>query len=93
MRVLTLENKIAQTLEQGLELNQTPTGRTLGIDGIRGSSLFRITYQDGKQGTLPDKYAGRYTNAGLALTALQSFIRETWEVAEEHTKTKKTKVA
>jgi len=85
------EIPVAKNLEEGLEHGITATGRQLGIVSAKTHGLFKIQYIDGKAGTLPEKIQGRYTGIRFAKQDLDNFIRETWKIAEEHTKKSKYK--
>jgi hypothetical protein len=90
MRDLILESKAkpAQNLVEGLEQSMTSTGRVVGIEPVRGSSMYRLVYKDIKPGSFPERYSGRYTSLKEAEYDLRSYIKDTWEIAEAHNKSK-----
>lgn len=67
----------------------TATGRPVGYEKIPGGFMCRMVYTDQKGGSLPEKYRGVYTGPRWVLEACEAFVIETWDVAAEHTKTKR----
>lgn len=77
---------MAVNKEEGIKKNTTATGRVLGVVPVPGTSFCRIAYVDKKEGRIPDKWAGKYTSAGYAQRDIETFVAETWDVAEENVK-------
>jgi len=68
--------------------NVLPTGRKLGIVPVKGSGHVQITYVDGKPGSLPERYTGRYTGMTSAEKDLKQFVNDLWEISDKATKKK-----
>ncbi len=75
---------VAKNKEEGLQFNQTATGRILGVEAIPGSAFYRIRFVDGKPGSVPDKYTGRYTNTKYAFDDISVLVADTWDEAQKH---------
>jgi hypothetical protein len=73
----------APSADAGRNMSQflTPSGRELVVSAIRGTALYCINYGDGRGGSLPDKYTGRYTKPDLAANDLKQCLKEMCEAA------------
>jgi hypothetical protein len=81
------ENEVL-TRDKAIPEYVLPTGRKLGIVPVRGSGHYQIAYVDGKPGSLPEKYAGRYTGQARAKRDLELFLNDLWDISDKATKKK-----
>lgn len=70
--------------------NQTATGRIVGFAPIDNTSFYRIVYADGKGGRVPSYCEGMFTSEQQAQVAIKRFVEDTFHVAEENYKGKKS---
>ncbi len=78
------------TLQRPENPNETATGRIIGFEPIEGTGLYKIKYADGKGGTLPKYCDGAFTSPKECTVAIKRFVNDTFAVAEENYKGKKS---
>ena len=66
--------------------NILPTGRKVGIKHLRGTSMYYLTYVDGKAGDIPSEYQSKFTGLQSAERELRRFVRELWDVSDRSTR-------
>lgn len=81
------------TRQESLDNLITATGRELAVIPVPGTSMFRIGFKDGKGGQLPESICGWYTSSHETERVARAFINRTFDIAEEHNTSRKTKVA
>lgn len=65
---------------------ETATSRRLGVIADEQHGLFRVTFVDGRGGSIPESLKGRFTGVRFAREALQDFVDRTFEEVEKHTR-------
>lgn len=68
---------------------ETATGRKLSCKPIERTHLYEIVFCDGRGGNIPRSYSGTYTSEFHCEQAILAFVKETFQVAEEHNTSKK----
>ena len=78
------------TSEKGMKENLLPTGRKLGVVPVKGFSMYKIAYVDGKGGEIPAQYASNFTTLTYATRELKRFLFDLWAVSDKVSSKRKT---
>jgi hypothetical protein len=86
-----VENEVL-TREKAQPQNILPTGRKIGIQHVKGTSMYKLHYLDGA-GELPDRYKSFYTGISQANKDLKQFVSEFWDISDKASTKKKNAVS
>jgi hypothetical protein len=76
-------NEILFDREKAIAENYSPFGRQYGVKMEDQYGLYRIQLIDGKNGSIPDALAGRWTSIAACESHLKAFLRKQWDFSEE----------
>jgi len=69
------------TRSMAMKENLDPRGNKWGIGKVVGTALYHIDILEGnKQGQRPEKLRGKFTNPTLAQKAIESYLRDQWDM-------------
>jgi len=73
------------TRQEAIGKDLLPTGRKVGVVSVPGTAMLKIAFLDGP-GTLPDKYAGKFTSRIRAGVEMKKYLAEFWDVSDAATR-------
>ena len=75
-------NEILLDPEKAIAANYSPFGRQYGVRMEDQYGLYKIQLIDGKNGSVPDVLAGRWTSIAACESDLKAYLRKQWAFSE-----------